>query len=443
MSNKSIRGNADWYLELFQKFEQNMNGGTSEPVHAIRREAIAQFDQLAFPTMRDEDWKYTDLRPLTQVNFGLLPGAGITGAQIRKFLPKTGNDHLMVFLDGIFQEDISRGAVKAGQVVIQSLKQFRKENPEANELYFARNSKNENNSFTALNTAFHDDGVVVLAGKNAVFENPVHILYVSSMTDGKGMSSPRNLIVADVNSQIKLIETYASLGDNPHFTNAVTEIIVKANASVEHFCIQRENKASFHISSGYVVQESDSRYKSHGFNFGGKLVRKNIKANLDGQGIECILNGLYVGTEDQHIDNHTSIDHARPNCHSDELYKGILDDRAHGVFNGRIMVRPDAQKTNAIQSNNSVLLSDQASIDTKPQLEIFADDVRCTHGATIGQLDDDAYFYLRSRGIDKLTARKLLIYAFASDVIDRVEIEPVRAYLADLLAEKLHTIRPE
>jgi Fe-S cluster assembly protein SufD len=257
------------------------------------------------------------------------------------------------------------------------------------------------------------------------------------------IATPRNLIIAGENAQLKLIETYAGLSNSTYFTNAVSEIVVARNAHVEHFKVQQESESAYHIGSTYIDQQRDSNYKSYNFVFGGHLVRNNFSTTLSDEGIECTLNGLYIGVNDQHIDNHTVIDHARPNCHSEELYKGILDDQAHGVFNGKIYVRQDAQKTNAIQSNNIILLSDDAAIDTKPQLEIFADDVRCTHGATIGQLDENAYFYLRSRGIDKKRARQLLIYAFASDVIDRVEIEPLRTKLSELLAEKLHTVRPE
>jgi len=257
------------------------------------------------------------------------------------------------------------------------------------------------------------------------------------------LTSPRNLIVVGKSSELTLVETYATIDEGTYFTNSVGEIVVGENAQLKRYRIQIEGENAYHISRTYVEQHRSSRFIDHSISLGGKLSRNDIVSVLKAENGMSVLNGLYIGNHDQHIDNHTTIDHARPHCESHELYKGILDDKAKGVFNGKIFVRPDAQKTNAIQSNNCILLSDEATIDTKPQLEIFADDVKCTHGATIGQLDEDAFFYMRSRGIEKSRARNLLIYAFVSEILDQVEVNSVREKVIDWFSEKLHRDRPE
>ena len=437
-----MNGNSQFYKDLFKKFEQNLNGHSDQAVHQIRKEAINRFSQSGFPTTRDEEWKYTDIAPLTKTDFGFSDSSAAAGMAVDDYLIDGLPAYCLVFVNGIFQSGISSVIEAPDNFQILPLREYLKKNDgqPGNEL--ARYMPSEWDVFTALNTAFLDNGVVIYVPKNIVVDKPVQIIHINQGRSNN-LTTPRNLVVAEQGAAIKIIETFEGQGDQAYFTNSVNEIVVKSNADVEHFKIQNENRAAYHISSTYVHQQRDSRYFSHNFAFGGRLVRNNINATLDGEGIRCVLNGMYIGSDQQHIDNHTQIDHAKPHCESDELYKGILDDKARGVFNGKIFVRKDAQKTNAIQNNNAILLSEDANIDTKPQLEIFADDVRCTHGATIGQLDEDAYFYLRSRGIDKQQARQLLIFAFASDVIDRIDITPIREKLSQQLAEKLHTIRPD
>src|SRR5439155_1493343 len=279
--------------------------------------------------------------------------------------------------------------------------------------------------------------------RGAVVEEPIELLYVAT-TPGEGtVAHPRNLIVAGVNSQATLVETYLGLEDNVYFTNAVTEIVLGENAVLDHYKVQRESTEAFHVATTQVHHDRRSNFKSLYVALGGGLVRNEVRATLDAEGCECTLNGLYLATGTQHIDNHTVIDHAQPHCASHELYKGILDGNAHGVFNGKIFVREDAQKTDAKQTNQTLLLSEDATINTKPQLEIFADDVKCTHGATVGQLSADALFYLRSRGLGLQEARSLLTFAFANDIIERIQVEPLRARLEELLVQTQRLPQPE
>lgn len=268
-------------------------------------------------------------------------------------------------------------------------------------------------------------------------EEPLHLMFISTDLDAEFVAYPRNLILVGKNSQATLLETYVHAATKPYFTNAVSEIVLGENAVLEHEKIQLESDRAFHIAAIHPHLDRNSNYISNSISFGGTLVRNDIVAVLDGEGAETTLNGLYVGTGDQLIDNHTTIDHAKPHCASHELYKGILDGKSRGVFNGKILVRKGAQKTDAKQTNKNLILSEFATVDTKPQLEIFANDVKCTHGATIGQLDEDAMFYLRARGIPADTARAMLIYAFASEVIDRIRVETMREELQDILHNRL------
>jgi Fe-S cluster assembly protein SufD len=286
----------------------------------------------------------------------------------------------------------------------------------------------------ALNTALHQDGACILIERNVEVSKPLHLLFISSANGRPLASFPRNLIVAAEGSRVSLVEHYAGLNGGGYFTNAVTEIVQGENAAVDYYKIQEERRNAFHIATVQVRQSRSSRFSSHSISMGGALVRNDINAVLDGEGAECTLNGLYTLDGEQHEDNHTRIEHARPHCTSHELYKGILDGSSTGVFNGKIYVHKDAQKTDAKQTNKNLIRSEKAAINTKPQLEIFADDVKCTHGATIGQLDEEAVFYLRARGIGEEEARNLLTCAFARDIIDRIGIEAVRIKLeADLM----------
>ncbi len=446
MRNKRFKGNTDWYMNVFRQFEDRLNGDHDTAVHHIRKKAIEIFAAEGYPTTGDEDWKYTNIKPITEIDFATA-GSPAEKSVNQRLLQKYDYDGLdccqLIFVNGHFAPDLSNLNKTETGLKIFSIREALKNDDPILRQHLARYTAAGGDSFTALNTAFLWDGVFVYLPANHILERPVSIIYLGQSNETPTLNMPRSLFVLGKNSQASVIETYLGEGDQPYLTNTVSEVILEDNAGLEHFKIQVESELAYHVSTIHAEQQRGSRYTSHAFSFGGQLVRNNINLVLNAEGVASILNGLYVGTGRQLIDNHTSIDHARPHCHSEELYKGVLDDHAHGVFNGKIFVRPDAQKTNAIQSNNCILLSENAAVDTKPQLEIFADDVRCTHGATVGQLDDDAYFYMRSRGIDRTKARQLLIYAFASEVIDRIDSQPIRQRLSAILADKLHTVKPQ
>ena len=294
----------------------------------------------------------------------------------------------------------------------------------------------ESHALTALNTAFFTDGAVVEIPEGTVVEKPIHIVWVSTGQAGV-VSQPRTLILAGRNAQASVIESFVSIGDGAAWTNAVTEIVAEENARIEHFHVQQENDNTIHTSFIEGLTERSGYISTISLSFGSRLARNDVKVKLNGEGAECAIDGLFVVGDKQHVDHHTTIDHSSPHCNSHQLYKGVLDDQSRGVFNGKIIVRKDAQKTDAIQNNKNLLLSTKAEIDTKPQLEIDANDVRCTHGATIGQLDAEALFYLQSRGISKLAARNLLTYAFAADLLERVNVEPLRDHFEHVLMRTL------
>jgi Fe-S cluster assembly protein SufD len=314
-----------------------------------------------------------------------------------------------------------------------SLAEALREHPGQVEPHLARHARYQDQPFIALNTGFVWDGAFVAVGRGVALDRPVHLVFASTASAEPTMSYPRALVVAETSSRLTLVESYVGLEEDAYLTDAVTEVVLGENAKIDHYKLVREGGSAFHVGALQVHMARSSTFRSHFVTLAGGWVRNEARAVLDGEGCECTLNGLYLAAGRQHVDNHTVIDHARPHCASHELYKGILDGHAHGVFNGKIFVRQDAQKTDAKQTNQTLLLSDDATIDTKPQLEIFADDVKCTHGATVGQLDADSIFYLQSRGIGREAARALLTYAFANDIVRRIDVEPVRARLEESL----------
>jgi Fe-S cluster assembly protein SufD len=343
----------------------------------------------------------------------------------------------MVFLNGHYSESLSSVHALPNGVKITSLASALKSDYDLVNRYLTRYAKFDDNAFTALNTAFIEDGAFIFVPDNIVVEEPVHLLFVSAISDSSFVAHPRNVIVAGKNSQISVVETYGALHNSVYFTNVVTEMFAGEHSVIEHDKLQTENLHAYHIGSMHVYMNAKSNMTSNSISLGGALTRNNVTAVLDAEGIECTLNGLSLATGKQHVDNHTTIDHAKPHCNSHELYKSILDGNSRGVFNGKIFVRKDAQKTDAKQTNKTLLLSDDATIDTKPQLEIFADDVKCTHGATVGQLDEEQIFYLRSRGLGLDAARDILTFAFASDVINRIHVEPLRHQLDNMIQSRL------
>ena len=428
-------------------------------LQALRRQGIARFEALGFPTTRNEDWHFTSVAPIAERVFSLSAAtAGASSADRRESSRRKGDPvnslgvrpvdithlsfaetgwHTLVFLNGAFSEDLSSWE---GQILAGSLARAIATGNPIVEQHLGKIARFDQHAFTALNTAFIGDGAFIELQPDVVVEQPIHLLFIS---DGENVSHPRNLIVAGRHSRAAVIESYVSLRDGAYFTNAVTEIVVGEGAHVDHYKIQRESEAAFHVGTVQAREEANSQFHSFSFAVGGSLARTNIYTSLDGDASTCTLNGLYLTDGTQHIDNQTSIEHIAPNCPSHEVYKGVLDGRSHGVFNGKVYVHPEAQKTDGKQSNNNLLLSPQARVDTKPQLEIFADDVKCTHGATVGRLDELAMFYLNSRGIGPDSARTLLTYAFAADVLETIELEPLKKELEKMVLVRFAGEKPE
>jgi Fe-S cluster assembly protein SufD len=421
----------DSYLTTFTRFEKEWARNERPELHRLRQEAIDRFASMRFPTLKDEEWRFTSLAPLTRLAFQpaeYQPDA-FTPAELSEIAPETQGGVQLVFVNGAFDSVLSSLKQLAPGTIVTSLTTAFAHYWHLVEPHLAHYAAVEESIFTALNTASFRDGAFVFIPKGTAISEPIHLLFLWTASSQTAVCHPRTLVVADTSSQVRLVESYVGPQENVSFTNAVTEVVVGEDATVDHYKLLRESRSVFHIATLQVQQNRSSNFTSHSLTLGGSLVRNDVQVILDAEGCECTLNGLYLGEGRQHIDNHTRIDHARPHCTSHELYKGILDGKAHGVFNGKIVVHQDAQKTDAKQTNKTLLLSEDAVINTKPQLEIYADDVKCTHGATIGQLDADAIFYLRSRGLGRQEARSLLTYAFANDVISRIKVDPLRQQL--------------
>ena len=429
----------DSYRSAFARLEAGSDpvGGTA--MVALRTKAMARFAQLGFPTLRHEDWRYTNVARIAKTAFRSAGDCrvdlGEQAIAVETF--PEAQFHRLVFVNGFFASDLSSLQDSPKGVQIASLAETLRESPSSIEAHLARYASYENHAFTALNTALMEDGAFVHVAKGVVVEQPIHLLYIMTPGVEPIVAHPRSLIVAEETSQLTVVESYVGLGEGVYFTNAVTEISVGENAVVDHYKVQRESTQAYHVGTTQLYQRRSSTASSHTVSIGSEIARNDINAVLDGEGCDCTLNGLYIPAGTQHVDNHLRVEHRQPNCDSREHFKGILDDSARGVFTGRIIVHKDAQKTDAKQTNMNLLLSDNASVDTKPQLEILADDVKCTHGATIGQLDDDALFYLRARGIGAEAARSLLVFAFANESIERIKPKPVRDQVQQILLERL------
>jgi Fe-S cluster assembly protein SufD len=429
----------DWYISNFGEFEKRLNGGKESFIHQKRKEALSNFSRLEFPTIKDEEWKYTSIAPLLKYNF--VPSyekKNISKELIKSLLFDEMEHSLIVFINGRYSPENSILLNLPNEVIVGSTAEGIKNKNEVLLKHFGKYADHQNHIFTALSTAYTDDGAFIYVPAGKIVEEPIHVIFYTDSGNDKILIQPRNLFVTGKSSQVTVIEHYVGKEGEIYFTNAVTEIVAEENAIVDHIKIQEESKKAFHIARMEVDQERSSNFSSHLISTGADLTRNEFNAKFNDEGGECTLNGLYMIDGTQLFDAHTLMDHAKPHCNSHEHYKGILDDKSRGVFNGKIIVRPDAQKTNAFQENNSILLSDEALVNTKPQLEIFADDVKCSHGATIGQMDDDAKFYLKSRGIGEEASKGILLHAFASDVITSIKIESVRNYIEKIITEKFN-----
>jgi Fe-S cluster assembly protein SufD len=429
----------DHYLGEHAATASTLPGSGLKWLARLRRDALDTFAGLGFPGPREEAWKYTRMTPIEKRAFrpqGELC-IGFDEGDIEHLLFAGLPCHRLVFVNGRYTPQLSKPGKLGEGIRLASLAKALEETPELVEPHLARHADLGASGFAALNAAFLADGALVHLPRGAVLEHPVHLLFIATGQEDPIIAQPRILVVAGEGSQVSVIESYASLGEGTYFTNTVTEVVLEDNARVEHYKLQHEHVRAFHVATLQAHLDRDSRFTSHSVSFGGQLTRNDINAVLDAPGAECTLNGLYMVGGRQHVDFHTTVEHASPHGTSEEYYKGILDGHSRGVFNGRVHVHPDAQKTDSQQASKNLLLSRDAEVDTKPELEIYADDVKCSHGATVGQLDADMLFYLRARGIDKAAARGLLTYGFAQDIIDRIPLEPVRGQLEAVLVARV------
>jgi Fe-S cluster assembly protein SufD len=401
----------------------------------IRRSAMGDFERLDFPTMKNEDWHFTNVGPIAEKVFSPAKQGGEISESVLDRIAFGQESIRIVFVNGRLSLDTYQGDLPDGLTIVNLAQEISAES-QILQRHFGQLAGAESAAFTALNTALATDGAVIVIAANTVIDKPIHLMFISDSGAENASVQTRNLIFAERQSQCTVIESYTGVGGDNYFTNAVTEVFVAEGARVSHYKLQTEARNAFHVGTIQVHQKRDSRYESFSFATGGKLARTNIYTTLAGEASEAVLNGLYMCDGSQHIDHQTRIEHVAPNCPSHELYKGILDGNSHGVFNGKVYVHPEAQKTDGKQSNNNLLLSDGARVDTKPQLEIFADDVKCTHGATVGRIDELALFYMRSRGIGPAQAKRLLTYAFAADVLEKIELESLKEALEAQVLER-------
>jgi Fe-S cluster assembly protein SufD len=431
------------YLEIFTDFEKR-TAGQPGWLRSLRQEAFARFCQTGFPTTRDEDWRFTNVSAISQKSFHAAEESAsrISANELRRFRMPAATCQL-VFVNGRFAAALSDSSALPSGIRVGSLAEELASNPGALEPHLGRYINFHRDAFSALNTAFMEDGAYVYLPKRAVLEAPIHLLFVSAGEGSPAMAHPHTLIVAEDESQAGIVEDYVSFGSGAFFSNVVTELVAGENAVISHYLVEREDLEALNVSTLRLQQARSANVSSHSVLLGGALVRNNVHPVLAGEGGECLINGLFIGNGRQHMDNYMLVEHASPHCSSRQFYNGILDGNSHGVFHGRIIVHKDAQKTDAKQTNRNLLLSDNAQIDTKPQLEIYADDVKCTHGATIGQIEENALFYMRSRGIDESSARRLLLFAFANESLERMRTSGVREYLEDVIRQWLPEGKPK
>lgn len=426
----------DKLLSSFLAFEDSID--VNHPVHEVRSKAIKNFEAKGFPSKKEEAWKYTSLNSLQKVDFSIFPKkeSALEYKDIKKYFLNEIDTYTIVFVDGIYSAYLSETTHDGMDICLLSSALTQSQHQQVIELYFNKAAATEE-SLTSLNTAFSKEGAYIYIPKHKMPKKPIQILHLATGNESALLLQPRNLIIAEENTELQIIERHQSLTGNAVFTNAVTEIFAARNATIDYYKVQNDTHNASLIDNTYIVQKEHSVVSVHTFSFGGKLTRNNLNFFQQGQGIDSILKGVTILDEKQHVDHHTLVHHAQPNCESHQDYKGIFGEQATGVFNGKIIVDKIAQKTNAFQQNNNILVSDKATVNTKPQLEIFADDVKCSHGCTVGQLDKEALFYLQSRGIPQKEAAALLMYAFANNVLESVRIPELKTRITQLIADKL------
>ncbi|MEE2885312.1 MAG: Fe-S cluster assembly protein SufD [Chloroflexota bacterium] len=437
-------------IEKYLPFLENSSAANSDSdwLSKLKAEGAKNFERLGFPTARkgNERWKYTDVGPIARSDFefgyGVEP-AYVSPDTVTQSVPTGPNWHQLVLVDGVFSESLSSKVLATPEIEISSLSKALDCNNKAIREYLAKSISPDSDGFVALNTAALREGIFLHIAPNATIEHPIHIIFISTGFKQITISNPRILLLAESGSRTTVIETYAALSENKYFTNCVSEIVLQENATIDHYRLQNESESAFHVTNAKVSQSSGSTYTSSSFFRGSALGRYDLSVFLNGPDSNCYLNGLYVTANSQHQDNNINIEHAQPNTTSRLAYKGILDGRSKAVFGGTVLVQQNAQKTDAIQSDKNLVLSPNAEVDSKPALFIYADDVKCGHGATAGNIDEETIFYMRSRGLDIDTASKMLIYGFAKEVIDTVHNNELKQYLESLFLNSLPSYRFE
>lgn len=422
-------------LSSYVAFEDSVN--INSDLHEIRTKALQNFEKLGFPTKKLEAWKYTSLNSILKEDYSIFPDrdASVEFADVKKYFIHEIDSYKIVFVDGKYSSFLSTTTHDGKDVCLLSAAFSKEKYKPVVEKYFNKIAKQDN--LTSLNTAFATEGAFIHIPKNVEVEKPIQIINFTTGKEHATMLQPRNLIVVEQNAHVQIIERHQNLNNNAVLTNAVTEIYTDTHATVDYYKIQNDNNDASLVDNTYIEQQKESTCSVHTFSFGGNITRNNLNFYQKGEHINSILKGITIIEGKQHVDHHTLVNHIEPNCESHQDYKGIYADRSTGVFNGKVIVEKEAQKTNAYQQNNNVLISDKATINAKPQLEIFADDVKCSHGCTIGQLDDQALFYMQQRGIPKKEAKALLMYAFANTVLESVKIPEVKKRITKLIANKL------
>jgi len=423
-------------VSSFLAFENNID--VDHPVHDIRSEAIKNFELKGFPNRKEEAWKYTSLNNLQKVDFSIFPKQtnALEYKDVKQYFLHEIDTYKIVFIDGVYSSFLSETTHDGVDICLMSAALSKPMYKQIIDVYF-NTVASKDESLTTLNTAFSKEGAYIYIPKNKMPKKPIEILHFATGNEAALLLQPRNLIIAEENAELQIIERHQSLTSNEVLTNCVTEIFAAKNAIVDYYKVQNDVKNASLIDNTYISQKSNSTVKVHTFSFGGKLTRNNLNYYQNGEYIDSTMKGVTILGEKQHVDHHTLVHHREPNCESHQDYKGIYGEKSIGVFNGKIIVDKIAQKTNAFQQNNNILISDKATINTKPQLEIFADDVKCSHGCTIGQLDEEALFYLQTRGIPKKEAAALLMYAFANNVLASVRIPELKMRINRLIAKKL------
>lgn len=435
-----IMRKTDPQLEQFERFEKEKHTGQPSWLFPLRKAGIARFAELGFPTLEQEDWRFTNVAPIAKLPFKPFVQAASDGLTAERIAGLTFGKlaaSRLVFVNGHYRAELSSPGSPQQGVVVSNLAAALAGDTGLIERHLGQQARDEDNPFTALNTAFFQDGGFVYVPAGKVVERPIHLLFISTSSETGATAHPRNLIIIEKAGQATVMESYVSLVKAAGFTNPVTELKLAEGAVLEHCKVQEESPSAFHVGAIHADLGRNCNLISHSIATGARLSRNNIRMALAGEGIECLLNGLYLTKGDQLADHHMIVEHAQPHCNSHEYYNGILAGRSKGVFHGRILVRQAAQKTDAKQTNKNLLLSEEATVDTKPQLEIYADDVKCTHGATVGQLNEESIFYLRARGIGEETARRMLIHAFAGEIIERIRHVPARQELDQVVWARL------